>query len=286
MISMSIYPEPNGGGSGFGMDAQGRQIRWTDAPDGAHTEYMMVAGPETDDSWALGKLREMYDCDCYQPHTAHELVRDILRLMPLHQGTTDECEQLVGSVGAFHIVLDRMTQADLITHGGSIGGSWLEDDGERLLAILDKAGDLDEWAGNVQDAHWTWEEVKPPVAIGSDVALTEDERYDLIRRLTYKPGFYFQLQPHGIAIVGTLPNSRGDGPVNVMSGALVDSRDTTLTAEQLVWRVHKACVTFETHEIDEWFALDGELWNDPHAAPDARRKIPPPSDREIWETRA
>lgn len=104
---------------------------------------------QTQEQWARELLaNKLHFCGCTDDES-YELVRDVLRLMPLHQGTSEQCRELIGSEGAFHIVLGAMTDADLITHGGNVGGSWMEPDGERLLGVLNAVADWDEFSADV-----------------------------------------------------------------------------------------------------------------------------------------
>lgn len=84
-------------------------------------------------------------CGCGNPETALTLIRDLLRLAPFHQdGHWQQVHALIGSDGAHHIVLSALDNADLIEHGGSIGGSWATDKGQWMLWAIEQAGDLDD----------------------------------------------------------------------------------------------------------------------------------------------
>ena len=75
-------------------------------------------------------MDEIKICGCGNPEDAVELVRQILNLCPLHTDRRwEKAKELIGSSGAFHIVLSDLTEAQLMEHGGSIGGSWLTDRG-------------------------------------------------------------------------------------------------------------------------------------------------------------
>lgn len=105
--------------------------------------------PVVDDEmfWALETMDKLMICGCGRPDTAYELVRDLLRLMPLYEeGRREKAEELCGSTGAFYWLLGVLTDAaDLIEHGGGIGGSWMLPDGERFLAALERVEDWDEF---------------------------------------------------------------------------------------------------------------------------------------------
>lgn len=76
-------------------------------------------------------------CDCGEPATAYELVRDILALCPLYE---DEhwrtAADLVGHPGAYHFTLSWLNNADLVEHGGTLGGCWITSKGRWVLAML------------------------------------------------------------------------------------------------------------------------------------------------------
>lgn len=73
-----------------------------------------------------------------------ELVREVLALMPtgMVMANRERLPQVCGSAGAAQFVLCALTDADLITHGGMLSGSWLEPKGEWLLAALGAYPDL------------------------------------------------------------------------------------------------------------------------------------------------
>lgn len=75
-------------------------------------------------------------CGCGQPWEALALIHRVLKLAPLY-ASQDELERLLPGPGVQMIVLYALTEADLLEHGGSIGGSWLTDTGKLALATLD-----------------------------------------------------------------------------------------------------------------------------------------------------
>jgi len=82
-------------------------------------------------------MDEIDICGCGQPEQAVELVRQILNLAPLYNNENwKKAEQLIGSAGAFHIVLSVLDNARLMEHGGGIGGSWLTEKGEAVRDAL------------------------------------------------------------------------------------------------------------------------------------------------------
>lgn len=88
---------------------------------------------------------QMQLCGCGRPEAAYELVRDLLALAPFWENP-EEVQQRIGEPGAYHIVLCTMERADLIEHGGSLGGSWLTPKGEWYLKALQS---IDDWE-NIQ----------------------------------------------------------------------------------------------------------------------------------------
>jgi hypothetical protein len=83
-------------------------------------------------------------CACGNPESAYSLVRDLLALAPFHKRTHAEIANLIGTEGAYHLVLGQLDGAGLIEHGSSIGGSWLTPKGEWCLAALRTIPDWSE----------------------------------------------------------------------------------------------------------------------------------------------
>jgi hypothetical protein len=83
------------------------------------------------------------NCGCNEPDAAFKLIHDIVLLAPLHSGTWVQARELIGSDGAFQIVLSAMTDAKLLEHGGSMGGSWLGSRGRWFLWAVEQAGGID-----------------------------------------------------------------------------------------------------------------------------------------------
>lgn len=110
-------------------------------------------------------------CGCGNPEHAWQLIASLLNLAPFYEHP-DAVTELIGQHGAYHIVLSALTRADLIEHGGSIGGSWLTPKGkwcQRALAgvtdwevfcraIDEDAGFPDQCQDGCTDACW---EVQP-----------------------------------------------------------------------------------------------------------------------------
>lgn len=101
--------------------------------------------------WALNN-DDLPICGCGRPETAWSLIRDVLRLCPFFDNP-QAVRDLFKEEGSYHIVLGVLTEADLIEHGGGVGGSWLTPDGGRLLRILNEADDIDEWYEEWIDSH-------------------------------------------------------------------------------------------------------------------------------------
>lgn len=83
------------------------------------------------------------NCGCNQPDAAFKLVHDIMLLAPLHSGTWVKARELIGSDGAFQIVLAAMTDAGLLSHSGTIGGSSLGERGRWFLWAVEQVGGID-----------------------------------------------------------------------------------------------------------------------------------------------
>lgn len=80
---------------------------------------------------------ELKVCGCGVPESAGVLVRDILAALPSweHEG---ELDKVLPTDGLLYFVLGVLTDANLIEHGGSIGGSWLTDRGDDVLKSLNR----------------------------------------------------------------------------------------------------------------------------------------------------
>jgi hypothetical protein len=78
-------------------------------------------------------------CGCGNPEDAYALVRDVLALTPFHDnGGWRKARDLIGSNGAYHLVLSQLDEAKLLEHGSSIGGSWLTGKGKHYLALMQR----------------------------------------------------------------------------------------------------------------------------------------------------
>jgi len=94
-------------------------------------------------------------CFCGNPEHAVDLVRQILNLCPLHTDRRwEQAEKLVGHPGAYHIVLSDLTEARLIEHGGSIGGSWLTDKGKAARDALNALYEADPEYDPIVGCEW------------------------------------------------------------------------------------------------------------------------------------
>src|SRR5690348_17311914 len=97
---------------------------------------------DAEDGLLCHLYKVLYDdipnCGCNEPDAAFRLVHDIMLLAPLHSGTWVKARELIGSDGAFQIVLAAMTDAGLLEHGGSMGGSWLGKRGRWFLWAVEQ----------------------------------------------------------------------------------------------------------------------------------------------------
>ncbi|MFJ4988802.1 hypothetical protein ACIP9H_34000 [Streptomyces sp. NPDC088732] len=86
---------------------------------------------------------ELGMCACGDPDTARVLVRDLLALAPFHEHPRAEVVALIGTEGAFHLVLTMLENVGLIDHGFTLNGSWLTDKGRWYLQALQQ---IDDWS--------------------------------------------------------------------------------------------------------------------------------------------
>jgi hypothetical protein len=117
------------------------------------------------DTEALDDLQHLYKlfyddlkvCGCGNPEEVYALVRDLLALAPFYQHPAEVAERIgvsaedyaSGGLGAYYMVLHALDAADLIEHGGGIGGSWLTHKGTRYLELMKRHEweDLDDTDG-------------------------------------------------------------------------------------------------------------------------------------------
>jgi hypothetical protein len=114
-------------------------------PDGCHYENEHQAA-----HYALLKL-----CGCGLPEEAYNFCRDILACFDrrgCHESpptrewidAQDAAERIIKERPdlAAHVMAHLLTHLDLLEHGGSVGGSWLTDDGERIIDLGPMTDDL------------------------------------------------------------------------------------------------------------------------------------------------
>lgn len=133
----------------LGGQAHGHLQRPTDGGAGPGEAEAVVAGEPDDVLCHLYKVlcNDVPNCGCNEPQAAYELVYRLLVLAPFHQGTWREAQELIGSSGAFQIVIAALTEAGLLEHGGTLGGSWLTGKGRWVLWAVEQVGgiaDLDD----------------------------------------------------------------------------------------------------------------------------------------------
>lgn len=88
-------------------------------------------------------VNDLPACGCGNPETAYALVHELLKLAPFYEHSYDEIAGLIGTPGAYHLVLGSLDEAGLIEHGGGIGGSWLTPKGKWCLEALNSVADLE-----------------------------------------------------------------------------------------------------------------------------------------------
>lgn len=76
-------------------------------------------------------------CGCGSPEEAFWLVRDLLRLCPFYENR-QAVQARLPDLGVEMLVLYTIDHAGLIEHGGSVGGSWITEKGQRLLDLLER----------------------------------------------------------------------------------------------------------------------------------------------------
>ncbi|MBD3004697.1 hypothetical protein [Streptomyces sp. 5-10] len=85
-------------------------------------------------------------CACGQPWEGYELVRRLLDLAPYYEHP-DRVTAAIGNDGSAHLVLSMLTRAELIEHGGAVGGSWLTPKGawyRDALRLIDSWEEFDD----------------------------------------------------------------------------------------------------------------------------------------------
>lgn len=77
-------------------------------------------------------------CGCGSPEAPAKLVLDVLRCAPFYEPANRlSLTTLLPNDGLFYFVLYMLDRADLIEHGGSVGGAWLTDRGKAVLQSLE-----------------------------------------------------------------------------------------------------------------------------------------------------
>jgi len=91
---------------------------------------------------------------------------------------------------------------------------------------------------------------------------------DRLRRFSYKPGWTITLgEENGrpaIVVVARVPDVHDPQRSTIVRGGEIQPPHD-LTDEELTALVLAAINVVERHEADEWFMVDGEPVNDPHA---------------------
>jgi hypothetical protein len=99
--------------------------------------------------WA-DAVRSLNLCGCGNPDAAYQFLLDTLSAFDRSDSWEASCERIrewwaVGE-GPGYLVLYFLTNADLLEHGGSVGGSWLTPKGKDALNCLRSWGvDPDHW---------------------------------------------------------------------------------------------------------------------------------------------
>jgi hypothetical protein len=101
--------------------------------------------------------------------------------------------------------------------------------------------------------------------------VTEAEIRSLLRRITYKPGYVYDLDlsrpiPALLLYQMNRPDSRGgDIPINLVCRYEIATETLARSNEaQLLEHISNQALWLEQHEMCEWLRLDGQLIHKPH----------------------
>lgn len=90
--------------------------------------------PHSEVGWAYAVIfDDLGACGCGYFDERLALVRQVLRDCPLYED--DRWRAYNDPLGEWFLC--TVTNADLLEHGGGIGGSWITDKGKRFLAVLE-----------------------------------------------------------------------------------------------------------------------------------------------------
>jgi hypothetical protein len=93
----------------------------------------------------LSVFLHSWSCGCGSTEDAWERLRQILALHPLHKNRP-AFKALIPDDGLQTLVLYFLAHLGLTEHGGSVGGGWLSEKGEAVLAALTVEANLDGFA--------------------------------------------------------------------------------------------------------------------------------------------
>ena len=102
--------------------------------------------------------------------------------------------------------------------------------------------------------------------------LGTDELNTALTSATYKPGYRLVVRdvPHQgpyltVRVFAPDANHRDEGPIELhIHSPIPPMRSRMEFYDWIVWRLS----VIETHEVLEWFRVDGQPWYDPHTALD------------------
>ncbi|MBM9509970.1 hypothetical protein [Actinacidiphila acididurans] len=154
-------------------------------------------------------------CGCGDPAAGYKLAHQILTLAPLYEdGRWRQAEELCGTPGAHQLVLAALTEAGLLEHGSSIGGSWITDRGRWVLWAVEQIGGIDvledrldnagfphEWdpvaktQQECTDACWTIPSAAEKPVTDDAPAVPEDLADVIAMTLTRRAAAYAMLPP-------------------------------------------------------------------------------------------
>ncbi|MGW2371736.1 hypothetical protein [Kitasatospora sp. NPDC001683] len=80
-------------------------------------------------------------CGCYMPQAAVTLVYELLRITPYYEDRRwKQAEALAGGAGSFQLLISMLTNADLMVHSSSLGGSSATDRGRWVVWAVEQLG--------------------------------------------------------------------------------------------------------------------------------------------------
>ncbi|QEE39814.1 MULTISPECIES: hypothetical protein [unclassified Methylobacterium] len=95
-------------------------------------------------------------CGCGAPWAAADWLRRALEAHPAWEKESQQGAVWGEGHGRAYVLRYMLDHAALTEHGGSVGGAWLTERGERVLAALQVPGAIEEWS----ESHDLYEEAE------------------------------------------------------------------------------------------------------------------------------